>query len=120
MSRFDNGINSHPKAQNSNSTRKVTFVSPTRKGTVVNSQLSCVAGCTEALSCLVVARGTIQALTGLLAAAAIVTVVTGVLATPTLISVGAHAGASDGIAQGSILALAAVTTVGAPVTIGTG
>ena len=57
----------------------------------MNSQASRVAGRAQALSRLMVARGSIQTLTRLLATAAIVTVVAGVFAAPSLVPVGTHA-----------------------------
>lgn len=68
-----------------------------------------------ALPGLMGTRGSIPTLTLELTALPIAPVVTGLLTPPAQVPVGAHTGSCDGVAQGSILTLAPVTAVRAPV-----
>lgn len=70
---------------------------------------------TDALAGFVMTGGTIKTLALQLATFAIVARLTGVLASPALIAIRADTGPSDGVTQGSILTLTAVTAVRSPV-----
>lgn len=74
-----------------------------------------VAGRAEALAGAGVAAGPVVALARQLAALAVGAGRAQLLTAPAAEAGGAHAGPRDGVAQGSILALAAVAAVGAPV-----
>lgn len=74
-----------------------------------------VARRTKALAGAGVTAGTMSALTRQLAALAVGARRTELLAAPATEASGAHAGASDGVAQGTVLALAPVAAMGAPV-----
>lgn len=73
-----------------------------------------VAGRTQALARLMVARGAVEALTLQEAVFAVEAGVAELLAAPALVAVRAHAGARDGVAFGPVPALTAVAAVGAP------
>lgn len=74
-----------------------------------------VARCAETLAGAGVAAGAVEALARQLTALAVGTWCTELLAAPTAEAGGAHAGAGDGIAQGTVLALTPVAAMGAPV-----
>lgn len=70
---------------------------------------------TDALACLMVTGGTVKTLALQLATLAIVARLTGVLTSPALVAIGADTGPSDGVTQGSVLTLAAITAMRSPV-----
>lgn len=74
-----------------------------------------VAGRAEALAGAGVTAGTVVALTWQLAALAMGAGCTELLAAPASEASGTHTGTGDGVAQGTILALAPVAAMGAPV-----
>lgn len=76
---------------------------------------SSVAGRAKALAGAGVAAGSVAALARQLAALAVGARCAELLAAPAAKARGTHAGARDGVAQGSILALAPIAAVGAPV-----
>lgn len=74
-----------------------------------------VAGCAETLASAGVAAGTVAALARQLAALAVGAWCAELLAAPATEAGGAHAGAGDGVTQGTVLALAPVAAMGTPV-----
>lgn len=74
-----------------------------------------VARCTETFTRAGVAAGTMAALARQLAALAVGARCAEIFAAPATEAWGAHAGTGDGVAQGTVLALAAVAAVWAPV-----
>lgn len=74
-----------------------------------------VTRCAETLAGAGVAAGAVEALALQLTALAVGTWSAELLAAPTAEAGGAHAGAGDGIAQGTVLALTPVAAMGAPV-----
>lgn len=80
-----------------------------------NLQHPRVSGSAVTFSCLVVAGSSVVALALELAALAIAPGVAELFAAPALVPICADTGARDGVAEGLVLALAAVAAVGSPV-----
>lgn len=74
-----------------------------------------IPGGTNAFACFMVTGGTVKTLALQLATFAIVARLTWVLTSPALVAIRADTGPSDGITQGSVLTLTAVTAVRSPV-----
>lgn len=88
---------------------------PPSPSTPLHSLDSGVARCTETFTRAGVAAGTMAALARQLAALAVGARCAEIFAAPATEAWGAHAGTGDGVAQGTVLALAAVAAVWAPV-----